>query len=138
VVDQLVSNLGLYVEASPWLAVVAVLAGGVLTATNPSLLALIPLMMSIVVGQRGEGIGPLRALYTSLVFVLGLSTTFTLLAVITALAGTLYGDITNVWNWVVAAVCWVMGLHLTKVIEFTAPLAIPLPKTRGIASPLEQ
>lgn len=128
--DQIVTNAGQYIQTSPWLAVGAVFAGGALTASNPCVLAMIPLMMSFVAGRKGEPVGPLRALGYSLVFVLGLSVSFTILGVVAALAGKLYGDISSVWNWVVAAVCVVMGLHLAGLIPITIPMPFQLKPTR--------
>jgi cytochrome c biogenesis protein CcdA len=115
------------------LAVLAVFVGGVLTASNPCVLAMIPLMMSFVAGQEDLTVGPLRAFLYSLVFVAGLAITFTVLGVAAALAGSLYGDVSKVWNWIVAAVCLVMGLHLMGVLKFSIPVPLEVqPKTRGI------
>ena len=131
--EEFVQRAGEYVHTNPWLAVVAVFIGGVLTASNPCVLAMIPLMMSFVAGRREEGGGVLRAFLYSLVFVAGLAITFTLLGVVAALAGSLYGDVSKVWNWIVASVCLVMGLHLMGVLKFTIPMPVKVqPKTRGI------
>jgi len=122
--DQFVANAGQYINTSPWLAIGATFVGGMLTASNPCVLAMVPLMMSFVAGRKGEPIGPARAFGYSLVFILGLAITFTTLGMIAALAGTLYGDVSKYWNWVVAAVCLVMGLHLMGVLNFTIPMPI--------------
>jgi cytochrome c biogenesis protein CcdA len=128
-----VNNAGQYIQTNPWLAIIAVFVGGVLTAASPCVLVMIPLMVSFVAGRREAGIGILRAFLYSLVFVLGLSLTFTLLGMIAALAGSLYGDVSGIWNWVVAAVCLVMGLHLMGVLKFTIPMPFSIqPQTRGI------
>ena len=135
--DGFLQNVNQYVHSSPWLAVVAVFAGGVLTATNPCVLAMIPLTMSFVAGQRGQQVGPLRALLYSVVFVLGLSITFTILGVTAALLGTLYGDVSSVWNWIVAAVCLVMGLHLAGAFKLNIPMPLSIqPRTRGVLGAL--
>lgn len=135
--DALVANASQYVHTSPWLAVVAVFAGGALTASNPCVLAMIPLMMSFVAGRKGEPIGAARAFGYSFVFVLGLGLTFTALGMIAALAGTLYGDVSTAWNWVVAAVCAVMGLHLVGVLRFTIPMPFNVqPRTTGMVGAL--
>jgi cytochrome c-type biogenesis protein len=116
-------DLSQTIQSNPWLAVAAVFLGGVLTATNPCVLAMIPLMISFVGGRREQGLGPLRALGYSLVFVVGLCATFTVLGVMAALSGSLYGRSSTLWNWIVAAVCLVMGLHLMGLL----PLRIPSP-----------
>jgi len=131
--ERLVAGVEAYVHTSPWLALVAVFAGGVLTASNPCVLAMVPLMMGFVAGRRNEKASVARAASYSLVFVLGLALTFTALGVVAALAGKIYGDISGAWNWVVAVVCVVMGLHLAGVVNVPIPsLGSRLqPKTRG-------
>ncbi|MDD5306281.1 MAG: cytochrome c biogenesis protein CcdA [Deltaproteobacteria bacterium] len=131
--DGFLANMQTYVHTNPWLAIVAVFVGGILTASNPCVLAMIPLMMGYVAGRKDEKTGVLRALSFSFVFVLGLAITFTALGMIAALAGRLYGDVSGAWNWIVAAVCAVMGLHLMGVLTVPIPsLGGRLqPKTRG-------
>lgn len=133
-----VNNAGPYIQTNPWLAIVAVFVGGMLTASNPCVLAMIPLMMSFIAGRREEQPGVLRAFLYSLVFVSGLGMTFTLLGMVAALAGKLYGEVSSAWNWVVAAVCLVMGLHLTGLVTVPVPaLGEKLqPKTRGLLGAL--
>lgn len=136
--DELVTNAGQYVDTNPWLAIAAVFVGGVLTASNPCVLAMIPLMMSFVAGRKEERAGILRAFGFSVVFVVGLSISFTVLGMVAALAGTIYGDVSGIWNWVVAAVCIVMGLHLAEL--FTVPIPSLAnrvqPRTKGLVGAL--
>jgi cytochrome c-type biogenesis protein len=145
--EDLVANAGQYVNTSPWLAIVAVFVGGVLTASNPCVLAMIPLMMSFVATQasetqRGDAAkgkpGILRAFTFSMVFVLGLSVTFTALGMVAALAGKMYGDVSGAWNWVVAAVSVIMGLHLMGALTVPIPSlgGVFQPKTRGVLGAL--
>jgi len=135
--SDFVSQAGEYIQTNPWLGIVAVFVGGVLTASSPCVLAMIPLMMSFVAGQGGENRGVLRAFGFSLVFVLGLSISFTVLGMLAALAGHLYGDISSVWNWVVAVVCVVMGLHLAGLFEVPIPAIVRYqPKTTGLVGAL--
>jgi cytochrome c biogenesis protein CcdA len=133
-----VANAGQYITESPWLALVAVFLGGMLTASNPCVLAMIPLMMSFVAGRKEEKVGVLRAFLFSLVFVFGLAVTFTALGMIAALAGKMYGDVSSAWNWIVATVCVVMGLHLMGVVTVPIPsLGGRLqPRTRGFLGAL--
>lgn len=136
--DDFVANTGQYMSTNPWIAIGAVFVGGLLTASNPCVLAMIPLMMSFVAGQQSEKAGLMRAFCFSLVFVLGLSITFTSMGMLAALAGKMYGDVSGVWNWVVAGVCVVMGFHLMGV--FTVPIPSLAnrvqPKTRGLVGAL--
>ncbi|HNZ04750.1 MAG TPA: cytochrome c biogenesis protein CcdA [Myxococcota bacterium] len=117
--DQLVGNAGGYIQTNPWMALLAVFAGGVLTASNPCVLAMIPLMMGYVAGQRQTGV--VRSLLFSLTFVAGLALTFTAMGMLAALAGRMYGDVSGIWNLVVAVVCVLMGLHLTGLVTIPIP-----------------
>ncbi|MDX9719791.1 MAG: cytochrome c biogenesis CcdA family protein [Myxococcota bacterium] len=131
--DGLFDNVGQYIYTSPWLALLAIFAGGALTASNPCVLAMIPLMMSFVAGRKEEQSSIFRSFLLSLVFVLGLAITFTALGMLAALAGQMYGSVSGVWNWLVALVCVLMGLHLMELVHFPIPsLGGRLqPKTRG-------
>ncbi|MDY0002912.1 MAG: cytochrome c biogenesis protein CcdA [Polyangia bacterium] len=135
--ESFLADLGQTIQANPWMAVVAVFLGGVLTATNPCVLAMIPLMISFVSGRREEGMGPLRALGYSSVFVVGLCATFTVLGVMAALSGSMYGGSSPVWNWIVAGVCILMGLHLMGLLPFQIPSPIKSqPKLQGVLGAL--
>jgi cytochrome c-type biogenesis protein len=135
--EQFFGNVGQIIASNPWMAVAAVFFGGVLTATNPCVLAMIPLMISFVGGRREQGLGPLRAFGYSLVFVAGLCFTFTIMGVIVALSGSLYGSSSVAWNWVVAGVCLVMGLHLMGLLPFQIPSPIrSQPRLQGVLGAL--
>ncbi|MDH4196175.1 MAG: cytochrome c biogenesis protein CcdA [Candidatus Aminicenantes bacterium] len=117
----LFGDVAVLVNQNPWLAVVAVFAGGVTTALNPCVLAMIPLLMSVVAGSR-ETVTLRRSLVFSLFFVLGLAVTFTALGLISALMGRMFGDVGWFWKYAVAGVCFVMGLHLLGVLKWNLPV----------------
>lgn len=135
--EQFLAQTGQYVQTNPWLAMAAVFIGGLLTASNPCVLAMIPLMIGFVAGRSEEGLGAGRAFLYSSVFVLGLSLTFVGLGILAALAGRMYGDVSGGWKWVVAAVCGLMGLHLMGVVRVPIPAVTGVqPRTQGIAGAL--
>lgn len=119
--ETLLGDIGLLIQTNPWLAPLAVFLGGALTASNPCVLAMIPLMMAFVGAYRGTS-SARRAFSFSLLFVIGLTITFTLLGFVAALMGRLVGDVGRFWPYLVAAVCLVMGLHLLGVWNFSLPL----------------
>lgn len=130
---EFLHDTSVYIATRPFLAFVAVFFGGMLTASSPCVLAMIPLAIGFVGGQREHKLGPLRAFLYSMVFVLGLGITFTALGATAALAGQIYGDVSGVWKWIVAAACLLMGLHLMGLVNI--PLPSPLraqPKARGV------
>jgi len=130
--QNLLDNAGNLIQTNPWLAFVAVFVGGILTASNPCVLAMIPLMIGFVGGLQ-ETSGLRRSLLFAGVFVLGLSITFAILGVIAATVGGLLGDVGGFWKWIVGAVCLIMGLHLLEILKFNIPVSERIKvKQRGL------
>lgn len=108
------------VVTNPWLAFVAVFIGGALTASNPCVLAMIPLVIGFVGGYEGLS-GWKRSFGFSLVFVFGLAVSFTLMGVIAITLGRLFGDVGGFWPWIIAVVCLAMAAHLWDLWSFSIP-----------------
>jgi len=123
------------IQHNPWLAVVAVFIGGMVTASNPCVLAMVPLMISFVAGQKGA-VSLKRTFLFSLQFILGLAITFTILGLVSALMGRMFGDVGSFWKYAVAAVCLVMGIHLLGFlkINFPVPRALSVEKAQGLGA----
>ncbi|MHB8880525.1 MAG: cytochrome c biogenesis CcdA family protein [Thermodesulfovibrionales bacterium] len=124
--QALLENIQTIVQNQHGLAFIAVLVGGLISAASPCVLAAIPLIIGYV-GGYSEGNKKKAALF-SLVFVLGLSITFTLLGAAASVMGQFLG-FAGRWLYIVLAVTAVlMGLQLMGV------LSIPLPfqKTRAV------
>jgi cytochrome c-type biogenesis protein len=119
--ESILGDINGIIQSSPWLAPLAVFFGGALTASNPCVLAMIPLMMAFVGAYQGTS-GARKAFSFSLLFVVGLTITFTLLGFVAALMGKLVGDVGRFWPYLVAAVCFIMGLHLLEIWNFDLPL----------------
>jgi len=118
---SLFGDVSALLQSNAWLAVVAVFLGGVTTALNPCVLAMIPLLMGVVAGNR-ETTTVRRSLVFSLFFVLGLAVTFTALGLISGLMGRMFGDVGRFWKYAVAGVCLLMGLHLLGVLKWNLPV----------------
>jgi cytochrome c-type biogenesis protein len=124
------------IENSPWIAFGAVFIGGLLTAMNPCVLAMIPLSVAYVSGVEGATTWK-RSLLYSFCMVLGLSLTFAVLGVLASLLGEAVGGSRQIWNWVVAVVCLLMGLHLMEVLNVPIPALTKVqPNTRGAVGAL--
>lgn len=113
-------DLAALLQHNPGLAIAAVFLGGVTTALNPCVLAMVPLLMGIVAGND-ETSTARRSLVFSLFFVLGLAVTFTILGLISAIMGKLFGNVGPFWKYAVAGICLVMGLHLLGVLKLKLP-----------------
>jgi len=73
--------------------------------------------MGVVAGSS-EVTSVRRSLAFSFLFVLGLAVMFTVLGLISALMGRMFGAVGGFWKYLVAAVCLVMGLHLLGALKF--------------------
>ena len=125
----LFGDVAALIQQNPWLAIPAVFVGGATTASNPCVLAMIPLLMSVVAGTEAESVK--KSLGFSALFVLGLSITFSALGLISALMGRMLGDIGPFWKYLVAAVCLIMGLHLLGLFKFNISLPQPVNIRKG-------
>lgn len=106
-------------NASP-LAFALVFLGGVLTSLGPCNVTMIPLVVGYVGGSHD--LPRSRAFILSLTFAIGLALTFMLLGVAVALIGGLVGASTTWWYYLVAFVCFVIGLNMLGLIHVEAPL----------------
>ncbi|MCK9418937.1 MAG: cytochrome c biogenesis protein CcdA [Nitrospirae bacterium] len=126
--EAMLSNIQSIVQNNHSMAYFAVFIGGLISAASPCVLAAIPLIIGYV-GGYSEGNKKKAALY-SLVFILGLSLTFTLLGAAASMMGGFLGFMGR-WLYIgLAMIAVIMGLHLMGV------LSVPLPfqKTRQVKS----
>lgn len=124
--ESIFSNIQHIIQNQHGLAFIAVFIGGIISATSPCVLAAIPLIIGYVGGYSG-GSKKKAALY-SLVFILGLSITFTILGVTASAMGQFLGFMDR-WLYLgLSAIAVLMGLQLMGII------AIPLPfqKTKEV------
>jgi cytochrome c-type biogenesis protein len=126
----MIENIAQVLQQNPSIAVFAVFVGGLLSASSPCVLAIIPAVIGFVGGYSQ---GNRRAAITyALLFAVGLALTFTVLGALAALMGQMMGDVGRIWYWIVAAVAVLMGLSLMGVFEFSIPFASKLQtKRRG-------
>jgi len=108
------------IENASLLAFGLAFLGGILTSIGPCNVAMIPLVVGYVGGTHD--LTRARAFILSLVFAIGLALTFMLLGVAAALIGGLVGASTNWWYYVVAFVCFVIGLNMLGLIRIETPL----------------
>jgi cytochrome c biogenesis protein CcdA len=133
--ERLFGDIQQLIQHNPWLAMVAVFIGGVVTASNPCVLAMIPLMMSMVAGYRDVS-SIKKSLTFSLLFILGLSITFTVLGLISALMGKMFGDVGSFWKYLIAGICFLMGIHLLGFfkLNFSLPAKFRFEKSGNIGA----
>ena len=114
--EGLFSTISDIIQNQGWLAFPACFLGGIISSASPCVLAMIPLVIGYV-GGYAEG-SQKKAVQYSIVFVLGLTITFTVLGIIAGAMGRLFGDVGNFWNYVLPPVAILLGLYLLGVFNF--------------------
>jgi len=124
--EAIFNNIQQIIQNQHGLAFVAVFIGGLVSAASPCVLAAIPLIIGYV-GGYSEGNKKKAALY-SLVFILGLSITFTLLGAAASIMGQFLGFMGR-WLYIgLAAIAVLMGLQLMGLVN----ISLPFQKTKTV------
>jgi len=133
VLERLAETLAHIIQTNVWLAPLAALVGGLLTAANPCVLAAAPLMVGYVAGQEARSVG--RSFLLSLMFTTGLTLMFGLIWFGVWSASALLPA--SWWVYIAAAACFYIGLHMLDVLRFAVPVPASLrPKQKGVIGAL--
>ena len=127
-IESLLSNILVIIKSNHSLAFLAVFVGGLISAASPCVLAAIPLIIGYV-GGYSEG-NKKKAVIYSLVFILGLSVTFTLFGAAASAMGQ-FLSFAGQWLYIgLAVIAIAMGLQLMSLIS----IPLPFQKTRQVKS----
>ena len=127
--DAVTESLIQVVQGNAWLAPLAAFAGGLMTAANPCVLAMVPLMVAYVAGQEARSTA--RSFFLSLIFSAGLVGMFSVLFLVPWAASSILRA--DWWSYVAAGVCLLMGLHLVGALTWRLPsFGMVQPKYRGV------
>jgi len=110
-----------YLQGPAVLAFIAVYLGGVLVSFTPCVYPIAPIIVAYI-GARAES-SRARSLLLSIIYVLGMSVTYTVLGAVSALTGQLFGQIqSSPWTYlIVANICIVLGLTMLDAITIPMP-----------------
>lgn len=134
--EQLFTSLNHAIEGTPAIALGAAFVWGVLSVIlSPCHLASIPLIVGFIDNQGR--MSARRAFSISFLFALGILVTIALIGAITAAAGRMMGDVGRWANYFVAAVFFVVGLHLIGLVPnpFSGPGRVGM-KRKGLLAAL--
>jgi len=114
-IENLLNNPDAYLHGSVILALLAAYLGGILTSFTPCIYPVVPITIAYI-GARSSA-SRLKGFVLSIVYVAGMSLTYTALGGFAALSGKLFGQIqTNPWIYfAVANICILMGLSMLGV-----------------------
>jgi len=134
--EKLFTMLTHAVEGTPLIAFAAAFLWGILSILlSPCHLASIPLIVGFI-DKQGR-ISTRRAFFISTLFAVGILITIAAIGMVTAAAGRMMGDVGRYGNYFVAAIFFVVGLHLLDVIPlpFSGPARVGM-KRKGLLAAL--
>ena len=118
--QDVLTHLTHAIEGTPAIALSAALLWGIFSILlSPCHLTSIPLIVGFIDGQEVRSAG--RAFWLSALFSIGILITIALIGAATALAGRILGDIGAWGNYFVAAIFFLVGLHLLDVVPLNFP-----------------
>jgi thiol:disulfide interchange protein DsbD len=131
--EQFLNNINTYLAQAPLLAYAAAFLGGLASSLNPCFYPMIPITIAFISSKAGSSKS--RAALLSIVYALGISTTYAALGMFAALSGKLFGQ----WSqspWVyflLGNIFILLGLSTLGVFTFQAPafLGRIRPKPQG-------
>ena len=111
------NNIEHLIQSNPALAFVAVFLAGVAVSFTPCVYPVIPLTLGFI-GARSAG-GKWKGFLLSLIYVLGMATTYAILGAFASLSGKLFGQIGSspVSYFIIANVCLILGLSMLDVFQ---------------------
>jgi thiol:disulfide interchange protein DsbD len=111
-------------SSGTWLAFLIVFLGGVLASLTPCVYPVIPITISYI-GGSSKG-NPFKGFILSLWFVLGIALTYSILGIVAAKTGSVFGQaMQNVWvNGGIAVLVGAMGLSMAGFFDIQLPSAL--------------
>ena len=107
-----------------WLAFLLVFAGGILTSLTPCVYPLIPITVSIF--GANESAGLFKSFLLSVVYVLGIVVTYSILGVVVASTGAVFGQImANPWVvGFISLILVLLGLSMLGIFQISLPYGV--------------
>lgn len=127
----MVGDLTSQIIANPWLSPFLVFFAGLLTASNPCVLILVPLMVGASGAYQGKDKRPIKAVKFSVCFIVGLSISMVILGIIAGLVGEFVSLNSQWWSYFISLLIIFMGLMFADVIKFNIPTPNILKKPRA-------
>jgi thiol:disulfide interchange protein DsbD len=120
--DQTIADrLGKALEKTSLIAFIIVFMGGVLSSLTPCVYPMIPITLAVIGAQAGEK--KLKGFILSLFYVLGIAVTFSILGMVAARTGMVFGTISNhpVVLIIIFFIFLIMGLSLLGLFVLQLP-----------------
>lgn len=120
-INQLAGSLKIALQNNYLLAYGLIFVAGILTSFEPCIYTMLPVTMTFIASQSGGS--KLKGFFLSIIYVLGIAVTYTLLGIIAALTGSIFGQLqTSIWpNIIMGVVCIGLALSMFDLYEIRMP-----------------
>lgn len=131
--QSIADRLGNALEKTSFIAFVIVFVGGILSSLTPCVYPMIPITLAVIGAQAGKK--KLKGFVLSLFYVLGIAVTFSILGIVAARTGVMFGSISNhpAVLIIIALIFLMMGLSLLGlfVLQLPSSVASRLQRKKG-------
>lgn len=119
--NEFLQGLNTYLHSAPLLAFFAVFIGGILTSFEPCIYVMLPITVAVI-GSQSEG-KKLKSFLMSVVYVSGISVTYSALGAIAALTGSIFGSMSTkpIVNFIMGNICILLGLSMFDIFHIKIP-----------------
>ncbi len=115
-------NINRYLQSSLWFGLIFVFLAGIVTSFTPCIFPMIPITLAVL-GNDAEKRSRLQNFFNSLIYVLGIATTYSLLGLIAASTGGLFGA--SLGNPIVLSVVCIIFLAMSLSMYGLYDLQVP-------------
>jgi cytochrome c-type biogenesis protein len=125
-----IGDLTSQIVTNPWLSPFIVFFAGLLTASNPCVLVLVPLMVGASGAYQGSDKSPSKAVKFSICFIVGLSVSMVVLGLLAGLVGDFISLNSRWFNFLISFLIILMGLMFADIVKINIPVPAILKKPR--------
>ncbi len=128
--ENLLEQFGSLLTQNIWIALTVALFAGILSSFMPCSLSSIPLIIGYLGGYKEKD--KKKPFIYSLIFSLGLSVTFTILGILSAILGRLFIGIGTLWYIILGIIMLIVGLQMLGIIKIGSNVCNVPKKSKGI------
>ncbi len=113
--ESLINTISQTMTSNLWLAPILALVAGILTSLSPCSLSSIPLVIGYVGKYNND---TKKSFRLSILFALGMATTFTILGIVASLFGRLFNINSSLWYIILGIIMVLMALQVCGIFNF--------------------
>jgi thiol:disulfide interchange protein len=124
IINELAGSLKIALQNNFFLAYGLIFLAGILTSFEPCIYTMLPVTVTFISTQAGGS--KIKGFFLSVIYVLGIAVTYTILGMVAALTGSVFGQLqSSIWpNILMGVVCIGLALSMFDLYEIRVPAFI--------------